>query len=167
MAAKANLTARPEIDRLGHACRFMQTPEFLARVAALRNRDSKRSGAYQTARRKRDGRFRMLLTCRGRLRRAVRVKITRDKFRQLTGCSPKVLQDWIEQQFQPEMTWDNYGLWEVDHIRPCSSFDMRIKSERLACFHYTNLQPLWRRANRQKSKWIPPQGMRVRPSLYP
>ena len=151
-------------DTLAGSCRHRS---FSLALPPLRNRDSKRSGAYQTARRKQDGRFRMLVTCRGRLRRAVRVKITRDKFRQLTGCSPKVLQDWIEQKFQPEMTWDNYGLWEVDHIRPCSSFDMRIKSERLACFHYTNLQPLWRRTNRQKSKWIPPQGTRVRPSLYP
>jgi hypothetical protein len=134
----------------------------LSRMAAHRKSDQHRVYLCAGGLRKRGS---SILTCRGRLRRALHVRVTREKFRHL-GCSPKVLQDWIERQFQPEMTWENYGLWEVDHIRPCSSFDMGIKSERIACFHYTNLQPLWRRANREKSKWIPPQGVRVRPSLY-
>jgi hypothetical protein len=49
------------------------------------------------------------------------------------------------------MTLDNYGEWHVDHIRPCSSFDLSIPSEQEKCFHFSNLQPLWAIDNLRKS----------------
>ena len=49
----------------------------------------------------------------------------------------------LQNQFKPGMTRDNYGLWHVDHIIPCASFDLTKLSEQEKCFHYTNLQPLW------------------------
>ena len=52
------------------------------------------------------------------------------------------------------MTWDNYGEWHIDHIKPCSSFNMLIEEERKRCFHYTNLQPLWAIDNIKKSDKI-------------
>ena len=39
--------------------------------------------------------------------------------------------------------WDNYGEWHIDHIRPCSSFDLTIQEQQVQCFNYKNLQPLW------------------------
>ena len=48
------------------------------------------------------------------------------------------------------MNWDNYGEWEVDHIKPCSSFNLLNEEERKECFHYSNLQPLWKGDNREK-----------------
>lgn len=42
----------------------------------------------------------------------------------------------------------------IDHIRPCSSFDLTDLEQQRQCFHYTNLQPLWRIENLSKgSKW--------------
>ena len=49
------------------------------------------------------------------------------------------------------MTWDNYGDWHVDHIRPCCSFDLTKIEEQNICFHYTNLQPLWAEENFKKN----------------
>lgn len=60
----------------------------------------------------------------------------------------------LEQQFTEGMTWENYGEWHVDHIRPCVSFDLSIPEQQQECFHYTNLQPLWAKDNLQKSDKI-------------
>jgi hypothetical protein len=68
------------------------------------------------------------------------------------GCCPIVLSQWLESQWVDGMTWQNYGnSWEVDHIKPCASFDLSIQFEVNECFHFTNLAPLWRSDNRRKS----------------
>lgn len=61
----------------------------------------------------------------------------------LTGCSLEFLKKHLESQFKEGMGWDNYGLWHVDHIRPCESFNFRFAEQQRECFHWTNLQPLW------------------------
>ena len=51
------------------------------------------------------------------------------------------------------MNWDNKGGdngWDIDHIRPCHTFNMSKKEERLVCFNWRNLQPLWAEDNRFK-----------------
>lgn len=75
------------------------------------------------------------------------------------GCSIDELKQHLENQFLPGMSWDNYGLhgWHVDHIKPCTKFDLSDPEQQKACFHYTNLQPLWAIDNIKKSnKWEPP-----------
>ena len=52
------------------------------------------------------------------------------------------------------MTWDNYGKWHIDHIKPCASFDMSIEKEQKKCFNYLNLQPLWAAQNFSKGTKI-------------
>jgi hypothetical protein len=43
------------------------------------------------------------------------------------------------------MTWENHGdIWEIDHIQPCSSFNLTQEIEQQKCFYYTNLQPLFK-----------------------
>jgi hypothetical protein len=68
------------------------------------------------------------------------------------GCSPRELRAHIEAQFLPGMSWDNRGLdgWEIDLIRPISSFDLTDPDQVGLCFHYTNVQPLWRADNQRK-----------------
>ena len=68
----------------------------------------------------------------------------------LLGCAFKDFKIYMEQKFKDGMSWDNYGKWEIDHIVPCSSFDLSLETEQAKCFHYTNLQPLWRTENRRK-----------------
>ena len=73
----------------------------------------------------------------------------------LTGCSYKELIEYLESKFLPGMTWANHGQgpgkWQVDHIKPCGSFDLSASEQRFECFHFSNLQPLWEEDHRVKS----------------
>ena len=69
---------------------------------------------------------------------------------ELTGCSKDELFKYLESKFIEDMTWDNYGKWHIDHIRPCASFNLENSEEQIECFHYTNLQPLWAKDNISK-----------------
>ena len=68
----------------------------------------------------------------------------------LLGVTIEEFKTYMATKFTPGMSWDNYGEWEIDHIRPASSFDLTNPSEQAICFHYSNLQPLWRPDNRRK-----------------
>ena len=50
------------------------------------------------------------------------------------------------------MSWKNHGKygWHIDHIKPCSKFNLIDPTEQKKCFHYTNLQPLWAKDNLTK-----------------
>lgn len=96
--------------------------------------------------------IRLLKCLRSRLYKAVFKN--RGSVRGLLGCTIPELRAHLEAQFTPGMTWDNYGYfkdrpgWEIDHIRPCNTFDMRLRKNQRACFHYLNLRPLWGHHNR-------------------
>ena len=41
------------------------------------------------------------------------------------------------------MNWKNYGsYWHVDHVKPCSLFNLTNDNDRLLMNHFYNLQPL-------------------------
>ena len=59
----------------------------------------------------------------------------------------------IEAQFQPGMTWQNYGeIWECDHIRPSSAWDLNNPEQFRLCWSWRNLQPLFIQQNRDKAQ---------------
>lgn len=73
----------------------------------------------------------------------------------LLGCSLDELKQHLEFQFRDGMNFENHGtIWEIDHIKPCSKFDLTNIEEQKICFHYTNLQPLYKQENRKKSNKI-------------
>lgn len=64
----------------------------------------------------------------------------------------------LENHFEKEaercghpISWENYGEWHIDHIRPCASFNLDLEEEKHKCFHYTNVQPLWGTDNMSKN----------------
>lgn len=74
------------------------------------------------------------------------------------GCSIQTFKTHLENKFLPGMSWENKGLWHIDHIRPCASFDLSKEDELKKCFHYTNMQPLWAEDNLRKgSKYSIPE----------
>lgn len=61
------------------------------------------------------------------------------------GASIDETRGHLESLFKPGMTWGNHKIdgWHIDHIVPCSCFDLTDPDQQKKCFHYTNLQPLW------------------------
>lgn len=78
------------------------------------------------------------------------------KFRQKTfdilGYSVDDLIRHLESQFEPWMTWDNYGKWEIDHIVPdsfynySSIYDVAFRES----WKLSNLRPLEKSLNASK-----------------
>ncbi|MDO8611139.1 MAG: hypothetical protein Q7R95_11490 [bacterium] len=90
------------------------------------------------------------------------------------GCSKKELIIYLESKFLDGMTGQNYGpgyglnqdgklildengntkklkQWQVDHIKPVSSFNLNDPEEIKKINHYTNLLPMWADDNNEKS----------------
>jgi hypothetical protein len=63
------------------------------------------------------------------------------------GCSIEDLKTWLEQQFQPGMSWNNYGEWHIDHIIPLSAVNTSDRSQLLKVCNWFNLRPLWAEEN--------------------
>jgi hypothetical protein len=98
---------------------------------------------YEKKRRKIDPNFKLIKNMRTRIWFALKRKYKSKSTIKLLGCSIEECWQHLESKFQPGMTRENHGLWHVDHIIPCASFDLKCPVQQLACFHYTNLQPLW------------------------
>lgn len=95
-------------------------------------------------RRKNNPQFRILCSIRGRIGMLLKQNKS-NKTTELLGCSLECFKTHLENQFKPEMTWENYGVvWEIDHITPCSSFDLTDIEQQKQCFHYINTQPLFK-----------------------
>jgi hypothetical protein len=60
----------------------------------------------------------------------------------------------LEAQFEPWMTWDNYGFygWHIDHIKPLASFKYSTPDDPQfkAAWSLKNLRPLGAEANWRK-----------------
>jgi hypothetical protein len=69
---------------------------------------------------------------------------------EMCGCDLQSLRKHIESKFLDGMSWDNYGRWHIDHIKPVSSFDLTDQEQIKQCFHFLNLQPLWAADNIKK-----------------
>lgn len=74
---------------------------------------------------------------------------------QLLGCSFEECRKHIESQWEPWMSWINFGIcgqdtWQIDHIVPIASFNLVDPEEQKICFHYLNLRPLCSKANLEK-----------------
>ena len=137
--------------------KIRNTPEMLKKRRITLNR-------YQKKRMKEDPFFRMRQSLTARIWQVLKRKGTKKQapIFNLVGCSKSFLKKFLEKKFydnpktKEKMTWDNYGRkgWEIDHIKPISSFkleDLSLIETQKKIMHYKNLQPMWGFENREKS----------------
>lgn len=117
----------------------------------LNNREAiqKRQTAQHRERKLVDPNYRITCTVRARLNKTM--KANSSNYNDLISCSPQFLRSWFQSKFTDKMTFDNHGTyWHIDHVVPCSAFNLLDPEELKVCFHWTNLQPLESRANQSK-----------------
>lgn len=106
--------------------------------------------ARRKARRETDEAWRLEQVCRTRLWNALKgVAAKSAKTMDLVGCTGQELLAYLETTKVPDK--DYTGEVHVDHIVPCSSFNLEDPEEQRKCFHYTNLQYLPALDNLKKS----------------
>jgi hypothetical protein len=114
------------------------------------------NSVYVKERRKTDVQFKLSLSLRARLNKAVRGHYKAGSAVKDLGCSIEELKKYLESKFQEGMAWENHAQtgWHIDHIKPLASFDLTDRNQLLQACHYTNLQPLWAKDNLSKGAKI-------------
>ena len=121
---------------------WIRNKEKLLQMQSVRNKRKRVS----------DTQYRLSCVLRERLNKVLRGKQKLGSAVNDLGCTVEYLVQHIESQFQPGMSWSNWGKhgWHIDHIRPLSSFNLENKEEFLAACSYKNLQPMWAEENLKK-----------------
>lgn len=154
---KNNALAKKKRDIL---YRQMHSEEINAKNAKyyLENRSSvlARRRVYQRQRRAVDPIYKLQVILRKRINGALKGNYKTGSAVSDLGCSVVELKQYLENKFQPGMTWNNWSKtgWHIDHIRPLSSFDLTIPSQFKQATHFSNLQPLWAKDNLKKGSSV-------------
>lgn len=139
---KKNWTARKSILGPEQNLRRQQEP---AKIKARIQRNAWRAIPHN----------RISTTLRGRIRCALKGIAKSKSTEALLNISFEKFKTYLEQLFQPGMSWDNYGEWHIDHIIPCAHFDLTDPYQQRICFHYLNMRPLWANENIAKGSMLP------------
>ena len=68
----------------------------------------------------------------------------------IIGLDKQNFKLYIESKFEEGMSWENYGEWHLDHIKPL--YLSENEDDLIKLNHYTNLQPLWGKDNIKKNR---------------
>lgn len=129
-----------------------------------RRKQDRRRYKLRHPRRIREQRCRGRLSFKDRLNRKMSKKIAKFliggkngiSWTKLVGYNAERLRGHLEKQFLPDMTWDNYGEWHIDHRIPISAFNFSSPehSDFKKCWALKNLQPMWAIENLKKGAVI-------------
>jgi len=127
---------------------------------ANKERVNKKKSETHKARMKVDDLYRLTYIIRRNIKSSIRGKgyTKKSKTTNILGCSFNEFKTYLESKFEPWMSWNNYGLyngelnygWDIDHIIPLASAINEVGI--VALNHYTNLQPLCSKINRDIKK---------------
>lgn len=117
------------------------------RLSIVRERDNKRYNE--------DIQYRLNKILRTRLKKTLKNEKKEKSTKELIDCSYEDLIEWVSYQFNDKMSWKNYNeYWNIDHVIPCSSFDLEKISEQEKCYHWSNLRPMIAIENYKKGNKI-------------
>ncbi len=153
-----------------HQAEYRKRPEIAAKLAATSkawgpaNQDRRRVASKRSKdKRKHRIDYRLNNAMSTYIHAILRGQKAGRKWAALVGYTADELRARLEDQFEPWMTWDNWGVindkrrtWNIDHIRPVSSFNITSAEceDFKQCWALTNLMPLDAFENVSKgNKW--------------
>lgn len=141
-----------------HETKHLRTPEQIAKIKDQRREYRQRTrlhrNEYERNRLAKNIQAKLAKNLRGRFESAFKQNHKNGSAVKDLGCSIEFFKEYIENLFQPGMTWENYGKhgWHIDHIISLSAVDLTDYEEVKRVCHYTNLRPLWALENLKKWK---------------
>lgn len=120
-------------------CRKPITKKYHSNPLVRERINNQRKNKYKT-----DLNYKLSCILRSRFLIAINKNYKKSSIFDILGISIEGFKKHISSLFMGNMSWDNYGLlWELDHINPISSFNLKEKDEQIKCFNYKNYQPLY------------------------
>jgi len=111
---------------------------------------------YRKRRRENDVLYHLECSVRSSIKQSFRRnrQVKKSNTTKILGCSISEFRSYLESKFESWMNWGNYGKydgtlnfgWDLDHIIPISI--AKNEEEVIKLNHYTNLQPLCSKVNR-------------------
>ena len=132
--------------------KYRQTKKAKSTLQKYYNRKDikKRRNTRDKIRRDTDIQYRLAINIRGRIFKVIKRKQKAGSAIKDLECSLSHFKLYIENQFEENMSWGNYGKWHLDHITPLSAFDLTNRMEFLMACNWLNYQPLWAEDNIRK-----------------
>lgn len=115
-------------------------------VKEWRKNNKKSYNDWFVQRRKNDESFRIA----GNIRNAIKNALRRNANSKYLPCSLEQFKKHLESKFKRGMSWENYGLWQIDHIIPLGQFNLKSPKELAKACSLKNVQPLWKEENLKK-----------------
>lgn len=119
-------------------------------ILQKRKDDYPKTNARISARAKVDPVFNLGRLLKARLSHAARSMSQKLTCGKALRAERDLIRQRIEMNFQPGMSWANYGQWQIDHVKPIAAFAAQGKDLNLANLR-CNLRPVWKTENMLKS----------------
>jgi hypothetical protein len=115
-----------------------------------KEQERKKSNEWKKNKLKTDPLERMKKNIRDRIRKYLTGENKSKRTFDIIGLDKEKFKSYIENKFTEGMTWENYGKWHLDHIKPL--YLLENEEDLIKLNHYTNLQPLWAEDNLKKNR---------------
>jgi len=130
-------------------------PKHIERIVKYRDKIKPKRNLAERERAKTDIQFKLNRNIRSSMCHSLKYNGSKNgrHWEDLVGYTLTDLKKHLEKQFVDGMTWDNWGEWHIDHIRPISKFNFTDPSHTdfQRCWSLKNLQPLWAFDNLSKN----------------
>jgi len=123
----------------------------------------KKQANYEIKRRAEEPKFRLNTNISRAINHSLNGRKKNRHWEDLVGYTIDNLKNHLESKFRKGMSWENYGLWHIDHKIPKAIHNITKPEDEdfRRCWGLDNLQPLWAKDNLRKGSKLPSLDKRI------